>query len=395
MLIMQNSSSQNIIFCQARVPHGNQGDLVLTKILTSELRRYGKLIINDLQVPEWYCKQLDMKDEERASSYPLGFSLLVWLYGLQYLFKSDANVYLILRPGHFYGSGSKLEIKMLLASLFYSILAIFQVKICRFGTSIESLSKPLQIAEKLRSIPMQFYSVRDNLSKDYALKIGIDKVKIFPDLAWLLPKEYVKENSQFLMQVPNSNEQPIKIDQSYIVLSFRSGFREFDSSGYKANLLTVLDKLVKMTCGDSQNKLVISYQVNSDYKFSKNLFERYQNEYDVLFIERYIDSRSMYDLYSGASMVCSNRLHVLMFAMFCGSLPIAIVNRDKERRINGIFSDAGLQEIILDISQGTDELERLPELLNRSQVIKEKISLAFQQNSLTCQKILETLFDKS
>lgn len=389
---MQHSLRDNIIFCQARVPHGNQGDLVLTKILVSELRQYGKLIINDLQVPEWFCKQLDMKNDEKASSYPIGFSLLIWFYSLKYLFKPRANVYLILRPGHFYGRGFKLELKMLLASLYYNILAIFKVKICRFGTSIESLSQPLQVSEKLRSIPMHFYSVRDTLSKDYALKIGIDKVKIFPDLAWLLPKKYVKENSQFLMQVPNSNEQPIKIDQNYIVLSFRSGFKEFDSSGYKTNLLIVLDKLVKMICGDSQNKLVISYQVDSDYKFSKYLFERYQNEYDVMFIERYIDSRSMYDLYSGASMVFSNRLHVLMFAMFCGSLPIAIVNRAKEGKINGIFSDAGLQEIILDIAQGTNELDSLPELLNRQAIIKEKISLAFQKNGDICRETLKEVF---
>ena len=134
---MQHSLRDNIIFCQARVPHGNQGDLVLTKILVSELRQYGKLIINDLQVPEWYCKQLEMKDEERASSYPIGFSLLIWFYSLKYLFKPRANVYLILRPGHFYGRGFKLELKMLLASLYYNILAIFKVKICRFGTSIE------------------------------------------------------------------------------------------------------------------------------------------------------------------------------------------------------------------------------------------------------------------
>jgi hypothetical protein len=45
---MQNSLKDNIIFCQARVPHGNQGDLVLTKIIVSELRQYGKLIIRPL-----------------------------------------------------------------------------------------------------------------------------------------------------------------------------------------------------------------------------------------------------------------------------------------------------------------------------------------------------------
>jgi polysaccharide pyruvyl transferase WcaK-like protein len=124
------------------------------------------------------------------------------------------------------------------------------------------------------------------------------------------------------------------------------------------------------------------------------LFERYQKNYDVLLIEKYIDSCSMYDLYSSASMVCSNRLHVLMFAMFCGSLPIAIVNRDKEKKINGIFSDAGLEEIILDISQGTHELDRLPELLHRHPLIKEKISLAFQKNGDICRNTIQEVFQR-
>jgi hypothetical protein len=80
----------------------------------------------------------------------------------------------------------------------------------------------------------------------------------------MLPGKFSVEKLQLLMQVPNSKEQPVKIDGKYIVFSFRVAFREFDSSGYKDTLLNALDKLVKMTCGEGENKLVISYQVDSD-----------------------------------------------------------------------------------------------------------------------------------
>ncbi len=56
-----NQKITNIIFCQARVPYGNLGDLILTKLLFSKLRKQGQIIVNDLDVPEWYCKELDFE----------------------------------------------------------------------------------------------------------------------------------------------------------------------------------------------------------------------------------------------------------------------------------------------------------------------------------------------
>ncbi|NJM89955.1 MAG: hypothetical protein HC847_25225 [Hydrococcus sp. RU_2_2] len=97
------TNSNNIIFCQAEIPYENQGDLVINKILLMQLRKYGRLIVNDRKVPAWYCKQLELTDEEKASTYQRKFPILIVLWGLKTLFNLNKNVYLMLRPGHFYG----------------------------------------------------------------------------------------------------------------------------------------------------------------------------------------------------------------------------------------------------------------------------------------------------
>ncbi|MDJ0555957.1 MAG: polysaccharide pyruvyl transferase family protein [Microcoleaceae cyanobacterium MO_207.B10] len=384
--------TNNIIFCQARIPHGNQGDLVLTKVLLLQLRKHGKLIVNDLEVPEWYCQQLDLRDEERSSFYHKNFALMIWLYGLKALFQPNLKVYLILRPGHFYGNSTKLGNKMLLGALYYHLMRLIKVRICRFGTSIESLSKRLEIAEKLRASAMYFYSVRDSISKNYALKIGISQVHFFPDMAWFLQKRYSNDDLKWLMQVPNANKKSLHFDSPYVIFSFRNKYKEFDSSDYQSNLLEVLDEIVKLICNDWGYQIVICYQVDSDYKFSKTLMNRYQDDYNMNFIEDYIDSYSMYDLYGQASMVFSNRLHTLMFAMFCGALSIPIINKIKEQKINGIFSDAGLEEVILDVSQGSEIINNLPDLVAKSKCLKEKISLCFAQQQKVGEKIITQVF---
>ncbi len=140
-------------------------------------------------------------------------------------------------------------------------------------------------------------------------------------------------------------------------------------------------------------KIVVSYQVDSDYKFSQTLRNRYANNYDVILIEDIIDSTTMYNLYSQAAIVFSNRLHVLMFSMFCGGLPIPVINQIKEQKINGIFSDAGLEEVILNISQGEDIINKLPALLEKSESIKEKISLCFQEKQKLGEEMLQQIFN--
>ena len=388
---MTDKECNNIIFCQASIPYGDMGDLVLTKILIMKLRAYGRLIVNDYGVPEWYVQQLGLKDEERASFYKVKFAFLIWLYSIKTLIKKY-KTYLILRPGHLYGKDYKFTIKMFQSALFFGFLRLFGVRICRFGTSIESFSKAHQLAEKLRAFFMYFYSVRDSLSRQYALKIGIQNVKLFPDLFWFLEKNGTSTNLKYLMQIPRALKKPIEIDKGYVIFSFRDKFKEFDIFGYKNNIYTALDRIAEVICKQWKMKLVICYQVVQDAKFSKELKERYQESYDILFIEDLIDSRYVHDLYSKASMIFSNRLHVLMLAMLCGTTSVALIDVLHEPKINGIYNDAGLNYLVFDIAKRNINPNILLKLLNNTTTTKRDIDMAFDINRKTGEDLFEKVF---
>lgn len=376
---MKNKSG-NLIFCQAQVPYDNLGDLVITKVLLTNLRNYGHVIVNIKGVPDWYCQQLELTEEEKASSYKLPFPILVLLFRLRTLIDSNANIYLLMRPGHVFGSGFSNSIKMFMSAIYCFVMKILGVRICRFGTSIGPFSSLMQIGEKWKSNAMYFYSARDTISANYAKKIGIDKVEIFPDMAWLIKKQNANDNLAWLMQTPNANKQPIHVDGDYVVFSFRDTFREFNNPEYKNNLCATLDSIVQLVCVEWGKTLVIAHQVDWDYEFCKWLSDRYQNSCKIVFIERYIDSQYMYDLYSGAFMVFSNRLHVLLLAMLCGALSMAVVERASEHKITGIFSDAGLSRLIVDIDRGSSSVDILPGIAADADRIKAEIALAFERN---------------
>lgn len=373
-------ASGNLIFCQAQVPYDNLGDLVITKVLLMNLRNYGSVIVNEKGVPDWYCEQLELTSDEKASSYKLPFPILVLWFRWQTLLDSNANTYLLMRPGHVFGSGFRNSLKMFMSAMYCFVMKILGVRICRFGTSIGPFSKIMQIGERWKSKAMYFYSARDTVSANYAKKIGINKVELFPDMAWLIKKQDVNDNLAWLMQTPNANKEPIRVEGEYVVFSFRDTFREFNNPEYKNNLCATLDSIVQLVCVGWSKTLVISHQVGWDYEFCKWLSDRYQNSCKIVFIERYIDSKYMHDLYSDALMVFSNRLHVLLLAMLCGSLPMAVVEKSSEHKITGIFSDAGLTRLIVDIDKGSSAVDILSGIAHDAHLIKKEIALSFERN---------------
>ncbi|MEM8722323.1 MAG: polysaccharide pyruvyl transferase family protein [Cyanobacteria bacterium P01_G01_bin.39] len=379
-------NSSNLIFCRAKIPDGNLGDVFLTKILVNELRSYGKLIVEDQRVPEWYCQELELTSDERASNYEVKFKNLILISSLRALFLLNPNkIYLIHQPGHWAGRSRFLNVVKTM--LFLCLLRIIGVRFCVLGISLGFMPTLTQFLWQWKFKMSYFFSVRDSISKDYAHKIGIDKVSIFPDLAWLIEKPHYDSIS------------PLKVDGDYVVFSFRKAPTDWDesteySAEYNHNLLVLLDEIVKLLCSNKSKKLVISYQVDKDRKFCQEMYDKYKNIYNVVFIERQIDSKCMWDLYSRASMVFSNRLHVLMFAMACGSLPVAIINEVNQHKIAGIFLDAGLKELILDIGKSSSGIEDLIKIAADAERIKEKISLSYESRQNSGKALLKQIFNE-
>jgi polysaccharide pyruvyl transferase WcaK-like protein len=373
---MIKEQTKNIIFLSPQTQYENLGDLIIIKVLLDNLRRYGNLVINEKDLPEWFCQELEIKQDERASKYKSKFSLLVLKFALKNLFSSKNRIYYILTPGHRfsvntdnYNFGDYLNylIKKIQSLATFAVFKILGVRICRFGVSIGPFSTIDEIAEKIQSNLMYFYSVRDTKSETYAKKIGINKVKIFPDLAWLL-------------KVPTANNNLVHFNNEYVILSFRESTHSFDESDtYRKNLFPILDEIVKTVCHKWNKKLLVSYQVDMDYEFNREIYYRYKGDYDVTFIEQKIDSQKMYDLYSRAYMIFSNRLHVLMFATVCGSIPVAVVDKARHDKIIGIFSDAELMQQVIDISSSEHILDLLNNIEVNTDVIKKDLALCLEK----------------
>lgn len=367
-------NGKNFIFSQALVPYGNLGDLIILKMLLVNLREHGRLIVNDRGVPNWYCQQIGLTEQERATSYSVNYSILVFLFRFRY----KANIYLVARPGQNFGYGSfsiNSLFKRIISVSYFALLSILGIRTCKLGTSIDSLSTVMKIEEKIKSKLMYFYSVRDSQSKNYVNSVGISKVEMFPDLAWLIrPQKSPKDVAQ-LMVIPNGMNKSIKINGNHIIFSFRtSPHSSISTTEYNNKLFTVLDKIVKLFCEEQSYKLVICYQVDQDYELSKLLKMRYEKLCELIFIERQIDTRLMSSLYSEASMVFSNRLHVLLFSAILGSLPVAVVDVDKHEKIVGIFSDAKIERLLLDINDREQNICRLLDIIKEVNLLKEQIN---------------------
>lgn len=374
--------SGNLIFCNVLLTRDNLGDVLITGLLVNKLRHYGRIVSGGKSAGQSKYDEVKLFESEDASEYNLKFNYLVLLAGVKALFsRGRLKVYLIDSPGHRFGSGKGIQIlKHFLQLVHYSIFKTLGIKICMFGTSIGPFSQELEILEALIAKPMYFYSVRDTISLDYARKIGIKKVELFPDLAWFL------EASETGINVPTIANEPcsqslVPLGEEYVIFSFRESTHSLaKDENYQPTLYRILDQIVELVGRQWSKKIIITYQVSSDAKFSQVLYERYHSTANVTLLHEKVSSQSLWTVYSHASLVFTNRLHVFMFSMACGALPFAAIDAEKHDKITGILRDANLENLILDIHKDALETENsIREIVARSEDIKQEISASYEK----------------
>lgn len=373
--------SNNLIFCSAKTQYDNLGDLIINKTLIEQLRNYGNVIVNEQGIPDSFLQELSLKEEERASTYKQRFRLLVLLLSLKSLLVPNQNVYYVMQPGHVYGSSIKFSVLQMFEILYMSILRLLGVRVYRFGVSLGPFSPISVFLERSLSHLISFYSVRETISKDYAKKIGIQKVQSFPDLAWLM-----NDNADY-------DPLLLDLDEGYVVFSFRSStLGSGNTEEYAKKLYAVLDEIVHLVYHKWSKKLVISYQVQGDYNFCREIRNRYSSSYEIVFVEERIRTQTMKCLYSRASIVFSNRLHVLLIAMFYNSLGVAIIDMQKHNKITGILSDAGLLDLIVDTADFIPaKLDALSEMVCSPEPMKQRIVLRFKDYQVVGRSVLSRI----
>ena len=75
---------KNVIFYSAKTQYQNLGDMIINREMLLQLRPYGKLIVDDKGVPEWFCKDLEINSDERSSNHGISFENLIIWYAFNY-----------------------------------------------------------------------------------------------------------------------------------------------------------------------------------------------------------------------------------------------------------------------------------------------------------------------
>jgi len=352
---------KNIIFFQGKTQYENTGDILINKSLIQLLRKKGEVIINDNGMPDWYVSSIVESKEECISSKDVGFNRLLIKSAL---FEKGTKVFLIAGPpGHLFGNSANKSFRNILTAGYFSLLNLFGVKIIKIGFSIGPVGKSLAVTERIRAIFTHYYLVRDSISLKLSKSIGIAKADFFPDLAWM-----------YQLKIGSSIQPKRKI-----VISFRNSI--FEGQSDDTYLIKLRESLFAMLRNiDQTYSFEVVYQVKRDYDFCKKLYDELKKEMNITFNETQITLDNAADAYAEAYCVITNRLHGALLGYKYGALPVILTDANDHLKIKGIYQDAGVTELLINIHDGINSnVSQFLSLLENSNAIIGKMNVKEQE----------------
>jgi polysaccharide pyruvyl transferase WcaK-like protein len=341
------------IFYVANTQADNLGDLVINVLLLKELSKLGKLNVNVKNCSDNYCKMLSSVNFKKTDK-----PYIYYVFDMLFLSLKGNKVDFYLKPGHFYGDDGGI-IKKSITLICYMLMKLSGIKISRLGSSLGPYNTAARKIESLQSYFFKTYTARENISIEYAKKIGIKNTKYCPDMAFLLGRDKKCE----------SNERPL------VVFSFREKTLADDD-----NVLDLKSTLMQIISYFKNKKFVAVSQVTSDYSYNQSLLELSGSNRHIVF-DNSDDGRQVFDTYSDTCYVLSNRLHVLLFAASKGAIPVPVIEQDKHIKITGIFNAAILPDLIYDLNGNVSINEHLSYIEKNMANIVNRLDIAFDEQA--------------
>jgi polysaccharide pyruvyl transferase WcaK-like protein len=325
-------------FINAKTQHENLGDALITRELVNLARRQGPVSVLAVGVPEHFRRTLDLTESETVttvSGFVVRMLKAVVMRKVNGGWVSGAVFYL-LNPGGFEGEfsvGQTLRQCGLVAT--YVLLRLLGVRLMRVGCSLGPFGPRRLLIERLKARLLHSFTARDPISIEYAQANKLGLPVYFPDLAFLRPSP---------AQQRTAGSTPV------IGISFRQlkGDPQYD-----AKIDTMLARLVA-TAPHGARYLVVT-QVGFDQGRNREIAQRLGIAPHCDFVNVASDLDAAEAAYRGTDIVFSNRLHVLLIAMRQGARTIGLLERDKNRKIVGIFELLGLGHCIWDINRDTGQ----------------------------------------
>jgi len=334
----------NYIFYQTKTKFSNTGDALINKALIDALRKCGTIFANcSKDIPENFLDELGIVPNERmVTSGDVDFALKVIKFSVKK--KRGDKVYVVSGLGDVHGGGTKRVAKNILSSGVFLLYRLLGVRSVRIGRSIGKISKGMEFAEKIRGKVVNYNYVRDMRSLKKLENLGVKKARYCPDMSWMYlsnkEKSYNKTNT--------------------VVINMRGSTLGKYEEEYVAKIKPLCREVVETISKNfgKEMKICFAYQVEEDKKITNELYEMFKGDYDCTIVEKRLGLSDVEDVYKDVAFHISNRMHSLLLGYKYGSLPIALIDKEKHLKIVSTFDDIGLMELVVNISE-PDKLENV------------------------------------
>jgi polysaccharide pyruvyl transferase WcaK-like protein len=359
----------------------NLGDQLINAAMVDAVRPHGEVVIDDLETPRWFVDAICKAGDGRVSaSTRRRFFLGLARDAIRQKVRGEkVRNYVILPPGHTSrrGLGQARAAAGRYGRLL--MLRLLGCRVIRAGFSIGPFDSLNGIVESLGSRAFHFYGVRDRQSVALAQRYRFSGARYFPDLAW-------SEQSEGSRRVAPENGP--------VVVSFRSNaFGQVHSPEYLLPICRRL-RLLLGSPGAAGRPVIVAYQVESDREASVEIVADLRaGGFSVERRPERIALDEAQALYGNACCVLSNRLHVLLLAAQCGSLPVALVHLKDNAKITSMLTDNGLDDLMISLDEDAEtSLRRFDAILLRRTVVMAKIEKARRDNGRLIADSLSEIF---
>lgn len=358
----------NTFFMSLNCPE-NMGDLVLKRELSRLLSRFGETVLylpGTVELPQSFGRGSHLGN----SRVEIGRKLFKAAF-------RRGKVWLVLSPG---GGGSKGgSVGGIIGKLFiYSCLKIIGVRILQLGLSTECELPGHAWRFRIQSKMRYHTGYRDSLSLSKAMARNQSNVGFFPDLSFLYGSKLGEQRTNF-------NSRP-----RYVLISVRKSY--FVRSAHYDH--EILEKIRELNEISRPNSIALFYQVSGDAKTQQYLSG--ETGIKLLDCPNFPwELKVLEAVYVESKFVVSNRLHVLLFGMFLGCIPIPLISNAENGKVRGMFVDAGLQELCLDIFAPQSLTMHLENIDAKSLTFRAKIEEWIQSSERTILKTMQELIATS
>lgn len=307
-------------FCSIKTQFENVGDALIVRELISLIAARQPITVDLSRCPPEFRKTLGIDSNGQVSVVARGFPALIWQM-LKVRFSGERCTYFLI-PGGLGGEKSRAHAaKARVFNLILRGMKIAGIRACQVGVSYERLGTRHIGILKSRTRILYRHMVRDTLTQTYAGGLGLKVDGVLPDMAFNL----------FRSPVARAADRP----------SLAFSFRVDKSASQETAISAFIERVCRLAGKDSRFKFIS--QVGRDDRFMREMADKI-NDLGLGaadFVSCSDDIDACQEAYADCKALYSNRLHGLMLAMSAGATPFALIDDTVDRKILGIFQDAG------------------------------------------------------